>query len=169
VSLLFGCGGASEMELDAQSPKASAAIGEAAPEFAAEPVAGKGPKTPKDAHGKVVIVDFWATYCDPCKTSFPAYQKLVEQFKGDLEVIAVSIDEPDVASKEQIAKFAKDAHVKFTVLWDKAGEIRGKTYDVPKMPTAYIIDKTGVIRHMHAGYENGEAARMAQEVKALLQ
>ena len=145
-----------------------AKVGAPAPDFAAEPIVGDGPKTIKDASGKVVLVDFWATFCDPCKKSFPAYQKLVDQFAGDLVVIAISVDEPDNATKEQIAAFAKTTGVKFAVVWDKAGEIRGKKYEVPKMPTSYIVDKTGVVRHMHAGYEDGEDAKVAEEVKALL-
>ena len=143
-------------------------MGSPAPDFAAEAIVGDGPKTIKDASGKVVLVDFWATFCDPCKKSFPAYQKLVDQFAGDLVVIAISVDEPDNATKEQIAAFAKTTGVKFAVVWDKAGEIRGKKYEVPKMPTSYIVDKTGVVRHMHAGYEDGEDTKVAEEVKALL-
>src|SRR5262245_35968959 len=82
-----GCAGASEQG-GAQSAAGGdngemAKVGAPAPDFAAEPIAGDGPKTLKDASGKVVLVDFWATFCDPCKKSFPAYQKLVDQFSGD--------------------------------------------------------------------------------------
>jgi peroxiredoxin len=168
----LGCG--TTPEKGPASPTGGAAsgdvakVGAAAPDFSAEPVAGDGPKTLKDASGKVVLVDFWATFCDPCKKSFPAYQKLVDQFGGELVVIAISVDEPDNATKEQLADFVKTTGVKFTVVWDKAGDIRGKKYEVPKMPTSYIVDKTGVVRHMHAGYEDGEDTKVAEEVKALL-
>ena len=146
----------------------TAKVGAKAPDFNAEFVTGAGPKTLKEAAGKVVIVDFWATFCDPCKKSFPAYQKIVEEGGGNVVVIAISVDEPDNATKEQLVEFTNQTGAKFTIVWDKEGSIRGKTYEVPKMPTSYVIDKTGVVRHMHAGYEEGEDAKIAAEIKALL-
>lgn len=168
--IVSGCGGGEAAGPGAASPGGGgvAKVGSPAPDFSAEFIGGEGPKTLKDASGKVVVVDFWATFCGPCKKSFPAYQKLVDQFGGELTIIAISVDEPDNATKEQIADFAKTTGAKFTVLWDKAGEIRGKKYEVPTMPTSYIIDKGGVVRHVHAGYEDGEDAKVAEEVKALL-
>jgi peroxiredoxin len=134
---------------------------------AAEAVTGEGAKSLKEASGKVVIVDFWATYCDPCKRSFPKYQQLVDQFGGDLAVIAISVDDPGDVKKDQLEQFAKTAGVKFSVLWDK-DRSAAKTYSPPKMPSSFVIDKTGVVRHVHAGYRDGEEARIAEEVKSLL-
>ncbi|MBL8741199.1 MAG: TlpA family protein disulfide reductase, partial [Myxococcales bacterium] len=78
----------------ADGPTAAAGDGKAAAELVATYVTGEGPKTLAEAKGKVVIVDFWATYCDPCRKSFPKYQELVDQFGGELAVIAISVDEP---------------------------------------------------------------------------
>ena len=64
------------------APASGGLVGSAAPEIAAEAVTGEGPATLADASGKVVILDFWATYCAPCKKSFPKYQELVDQFGG---------------------------------------------------------------------------------------
>jgi peroxiredoxin len=146
----------------------AAKVGAPAPDFNAEFITGEGPKTLAEAAGKVVIVDFWATFCDPCKKSFPAYQKIVDEAGGNVVVIAISVDEPENAGKEQLIEFTKQTGAKFTVLWDKEGSIRGKKYAVPTMPTSYIIDKTGVVRHQHAGYEDGEDAKVADEVRELL-
>lgn len=142
-------------------------VGSPAPDFTAEPVSGDGPKTLKDAQGKVVILDFWGTFCEPCKKSFPKYQEIADQFPGDVAVIAVAVDEPDNVKKEQLTQFAKDNHAKFAIVWDKDHSAVGK-YKPPTMPTSYILDKTGVVRHVHVGFKDGEDAQIAEEVKGLL-
>jgi len=130
-------------------------------------ITGDGPKTLADAKGKVVIIDFWATYCQPCKKSFPKYQELVEQFGGDLAVIAVSVDEPGDVDESKLKEFASSTKVKFPIIWDKEHKT-AEAYKPPKMPTSYIIDKDGNIAHQHAGYESGEEEKIAEEVKKLL-
>lgn len=142
-------------------------VGAAAPEITAASVAGEGPASIKDASGRVVILDFWATFCEPCKKSFPKYQELMDQFGGDLVVIAVSVDDPEDVKEEQIKEFVNATGVKFKIVWDK-DKSAVKKYSPPKMPTSYIIDKTGMVKHIHAGYESGEEARIGDEVKALI-
>jgi thiol-disulfide isomerase/thioredoxin len=132
-------------------------VGSAAPDFTAESVTGEGPTSVKEANGKVVILDFWATYCAPCKKSFPKYQEMVDQFGGELAVIAISVDDPEEAKKEQLEEFVKETGVKFAIVWDK-----------DKSAAQKYIDKGGVVRHIHAGYESGEEAKIAEEVNALL-
>jgi cytochrome c biogenesis protein CcmG, thiol:disulfide interchange protein DsbE len=165
----LGCSGGAEAGGEAASPggAAHALVGKPAPDFTAEKVTGEGPASLKEANGKVVIVDFWATYCAPCKKSFPKYQELVDQFGGDLAVIAVSVDDKDDVTKEQIEEFAKNTGVKFAIVWDKEKTAAG-VYSPPKMPSSFLIDKTGTVRHLHAGYESGEEAQIAEEIKALL-
>ncbi|WP_437878241.1 TlpA family protein disulfide reductase [Sorangium sp. So ce513] len=160
-----GCGGAPP---PAAAPAVGGGlIGAAAPELTAEIVSGEGPSTLGEARGKVVIVDFWATYCLPCRKSFPAYQRIVDRFGADVAVIAVALDAPEDVSKEQLVAFADEAEVSFRILWDK-DESAVKTYRPPRMPTAYIIDRGGVVRHVHAGYTDGEEEKISREIEALL-
>ncbi len=142
-------------------------VGSPAPDFSAEPVTGSGPKTLGEAKGKIVILDFWGTFCEPCKKSFPKYQGLADQFGGDLAVLAVSVDEADGAKKEDLQKFAKDTNVKFAIVWDKDHQAV-KKYNPATMPSSFIIDKQGVVRFVHTGYKDGEEAKIAEEVKSLL-
>ncbi|WP_437338126.1 TlpA family protein disulfide reductase [Sorangium sp. So ce394] len=166
LSLSAGCGGAAPPAPPA--PEAGGGlVGSAAPELAAEVVSGEGPATLKEAGGKVVIVDFWATYCHPCRKSFPKYQELVERFGGGLAVLAVALDAPEDVSKEQLVAFADEAGVKFKILWDK-DQSAVKSYSPRRMPTAFIVDRRGVVRHVHAGYEDGEEEKIAREIEALL-
>ncbi len=162
------CGGGTATSGDAATPAGEgSSVGSKAPELSATPVGGEGPKNLAEAAGKVVIVDFWATYCDPCKKSFPKYQELVDQFGGDLVVIGVSVDDPEDASEDKLKEFATATGAKFALVWDKEQVTAGK-YSPPKMPTSFVIDKSGVVRHVHAGYESGEEDKIADEVKALL-
>lgn len=145
----------------------SGLIGSPAPTFTAEFVTGAGPKTLDEAKGKVVILDFWATFCEPCKKSFPKYQALADQYKGDVVVLGVSVDEADGAKKEDLVKFANDTGVKFAIVWDKDHKVADR-YKPPKMPSSFIIDKAGVVRHLHAGYEAGEEDKIKAEIDELL-
>ncbi|RYZ58660.1 MAG: TlpA family protein disulfide reductase, partial [Proteobacteria bacterium] len=112
--------------------------------------------------GKVVLVDFWATWCKPCAKSFPKYQELYVKYKDKLEIVAVSEDE----EKDGIDAFGKTHGVKFPLAWDEGKSVAGK-YDPKAMPTAFLIDKAGVIRFAHFGYEDGDEKQVERELKEL--
>jgi peroxiredoxin len=114
--------------------------------------------------GKVTIVDFWATWCEPCKKSFPKYQELYVKYKASgLEIVAVSVDD----EKKEIPDFIKTYGAKFPVGWDEGHKI-ADCYKPPNMPSAYVIDKNGIIKHVHNGYHDGEEKELEKEIKALL-
>jgi thiol-disulfide isomerase/thioredoxin len=114
--------------------------------------------------GKVTVVDFWATWCEPCKKSFPKYQELYVKYKtSGLEIVAVSVDD----DKGGIPSFAKTYNAKFPVGWDDGHKIADK-WKPENMPSAYIIDKTGVVKFVHKGYHDGEEADIEKELKGLL-
>jgi peroxiredoxin len=114
--------------------------------------------------GKVVLVDFWATWCEPCKKSFPKYQELYSKYKGSgFEILAVSVDE----DSKGIPDFIKSYGAKFPVGWDEGHKI-AECYQPGTMPSAYVIDKNGVVKHVHTGYKDGEEKALEKEIKALL-
>jgi thiol-disulfide isomerase/thioredoxin len=119
------------------------------------------------APGKVTLVDLWATWCEPCKKSFPKYQELYVKYKASgLEILAVSLDEEE--KKSEVPGFAKThGDAKFPVGWDNTKAV-GKCYSPPTMPSAYIIDKKGVLRFIHTGYHDGEEREIEKEIKELL-
>jgi cytochrome c biogenesis protein CcmG/thiol:disulfide interchange protein DsbE len=157
-------GGAKSPEGGGES---SALDGKSAPEVVGEFVTGDGPKTVAEAKGTVTIVDFWGTFCEPCKKSFPKLQEMVDTQAGKLAVIAVSQDDPEEAKAEDIKKFAEELHVSFPIVWDKDKKTAG-AYNPPKMPTSYILDKKGNVRFVHGGYTDGEEEKIAKEVEALI-
>lgn len=140
-------------------------VGEPLREIAEPYLAGIGPRSLAEAEGQVVVLEFWATYCEPCKRSFPAYEELHRQ--PGVAVIAVSLDEREAGAEESIKAFADQAGATFGILWD-ADQSSLDTYGLRKMPTAFIIDQRGVLRHIHGGYEAATAAAIERDVAALL-
>jgi peroxiredoxin len=131
-------------------------------------LSGEGPRTLADARGRVVVVQFWATYCDPCKRSFPKYQQLVDQFEGQLVVLGVSVDEPGDDARHALGHFVQETPVRFPLLWDEGGATR-QAYRPRHLPTSYVIDQQGAVRFVHARYEAGTDEQIASEVRSLLE
>ena len=86
--------------------------------------------------GKVVIIDFWATWCDPCKASFPKLEELSKKLGDKAEIVGVSVDE----ESKGIAEFAKANGATFAVGWDEGHAIAKRWGDITKMPTTFIVD-----------------------------
>lgn len=114
--------------------------------------------------GKVVYLDFWASWCAPCKASFPVLNKWQQQFAGrGFTVLAVSVDETAEAMKGFLAK----TKASFPVVRDAGGKLVAAA-DVSTMPTSFIIDRAGLIRHMHKGFRSRDEAALAARITALL-
>jgi peroxiredoxin len=161
-----GCGAAS-----ADSAGASAGshglVGQEAPDFSAQAVAnGKGKVALGAMRGKVVLVDFWGTFCEPCKKSFPKLQNLYGKYAGSgLRVVGISEDEAE--DKAKIPDFAATYGAKFMLAWDADKSI-AQHYKPETMPSSYLVDKNGVVRYAHVGYHDGEEEEIEKEVRELL-
>ena len=160
AATLAACGGSMG---GAQAPSNGERIGAQAPEFSLAPVDGGAPIGPATFAGKVLIVDFWATWCAPCRQSFPVYQKLVDEFDGKLAVIGVSVDD----SADGIGKFKHETGVKFPLVWDMGQAVAG-AYKPGTMPTSFLIDRAGIVHAIHEGFRRGDDATLEQEIRALL-
>lgn len=159
---LSACGGAGSPVASAESTS-HPLLGAPAPAFELASASG-GPAQSLAAHaGKVVIVDFWATWCEPCRLSFPKYQKLTTELGADLVVIGISQDD----DAKGIPAFVAETGAKFPVVWDD-GKVVAKAYDPPTMPTAYVVDKNGIVRFVHAGFRAGDEATLEEEARSLL-
>jgi thiol-disulfide isomerase/thioredoxin len=114
--------------------------------------------------GKVTYVDFWASWCGPCAQSFPFMNQLhAELHKQGVEIVAVNLDE----DPKDAADFLKSHPANFTVVVDPQGKCPA-VYEVKAMPTTYIIDRKGEIRHIHMGFKEGSKAEIKKQVQALL-
>ena len=152
-----GAGGSSE-----SNDKGPAEVGKGAPDLSIQTVNGKGQITRDSLSGKVAIVDFWATWCGPCKQSFPKLEELAKQNQGKVQVVGISVDD----KSDGVADFAKSNGATFAIGWDDGHAIANR-WKVDSMPTTYILDGSGTVRYIHAGYHDGEADVIAKELATL--
>jgi thiol-disulfide isomerase/thioredoxin len=171
LAISAGCGGSKHA---AKSPTASdtasntsngpAEVGKPAPELAVQSVNGKGKISLESLQGKVVVVDFWATWCGPCKQSFPKLEELSKKTGGKVEVVGISVDD----QVDGVADFAKTNGATFAIGWDQGHTVANR-WKVDTMPTTYVLDGSGTVRFVHDGYHDGETDKMAKEVAQLVE
>lgn len=165
---LVACGGSSDGGKGADSASDEGGlVGNPAPNFTVNAITGgSGSVSLKSLRGKVVLVDFWGTFCEPCKKSFPKLQDLNTKYAASgLRIIGISEDESD--DKDKIPSFADTYGAKFTLGWDEDKSI-ARSYKPQTMPSSYIIDKKGVVRFVHVGYHDGEEVEIDKQIKQLL-
>lgn len=115
--------------------------------------------------GKVVLLDFWAQWCEPCKKELPELDKLQKELGArGFVVVAVNIDK----QKDNAQKLVASLGLSLDPALDPSGQVAG-TYDLPKMPTSFLIDKKGTVRFVHAGFDGGgDVAKIRKEIDELL-
>ena len=136
------------------------APGTALPSLSASGLEGNVPSIA----GKVVVLDFFASWCVPCKQSMPALEAMHKELKAKgLVVIGVSVDE----KAEDMAGFLKKTPVTFSTVRD-AGKKLVTAANVATMPTTVIVDRKGKIQHIHSGFRKGDDAKLRAVIEKLL-
>jgi cytochrome c biogenesis protein CcmG, thiol:disulfide interchange protein DsbE len=139
-------------------------LGEPMPEVAVEEFWDRKELRLSALRGKVVLLDIWASWCVPCKDEMPTLDEMARRFQGQgVEIIAVSIDEDRLAA-EQFLKRRK--RWSLTLAHDPAGSVPDRLQPA-KMPTSYVIDRAGILRHINTGFEPADAARIEAQIAAL--
>jgi thiol-disulfide isomerase/thioredoxin len=138
-------------------------IGYAAPNFTVELVSGETVKL-SDLRGKVVFINFWATWCGPCVNEMPDIQKLADAFPDDLVVLAINCSE----KKDKIEKFVSDNGYTFNVGLDEKGKISGKYPTSKSIPYTVIVDADGIIAATHIGASGDMFSVYEADVKEVL-
>ncbi len=120
-----------------------------------------------EMRGKVVFIDFWASWCPPCKKEFPELKKLTEIFKGG-KLVTLAVSEDKVRSNvESFISNYYNMPDNLIVLLDRKSEAIRK-YSVGAMPTSFIIDAKGVIRFIHFGYNESDPDTWRREINSLI-
>ncbi|HEX5792442.1 MAG TPA: TlpA disulfide reductase family protein [Rheinheimera sp.] len=115
-------------------------------------------------HGKVVLVDFWASWCGPCRKSFPWLNRMQQQYSADgLLVLAVNED----SERSEAMRFLQQQPAQFAVLYDEAGAL-AQQYQLMGMPSSFLIDKKGQIRYRHIGFKQADIAGYEAKIRQLL-
>lgn len=116
-----------------------------------------------ELQGKVVYVDFWASWCKPCRKSFPWMNEMQAKYSTDLQVIAINLD----TDAELAAMFLQQVPATMPIIYDPEGEI-AKAYQIIGMPSSYIIDKQGNLRFSHKGFFKQNQAQYEQQIQTLI-
>ncbi len=118
----------------------------------------------EDLRGRVVLLDFWASWCGPCLESLPQYQKLRNGYnRADFEVLAVSLDE-DI---EDALGFLKQVPLQFPLLHDPEGKV-ASAYALKGMPSSYLIDRNGILRSQHIGFQMKDLPPLRAKIEQLI-
>jgi peroxiredoxin len=138
--------------------------GATAPDFRLMPFSGTQPVSLSGYRGKVVLVDFWASWCSPCRQSLPLYNGLRADFAAsDFAILAVGLDEDTADARA----FLREHLVKYVALQDPKGDV-AQAFGLKGMPSSYLIDRQGIVRHAHAGFEPGDIDALKHEIATLV-
>lgn len=160
AALLLFAAPALVVTLDAH---AAPAPGSAAPDFTLRSTGGQNLRL-REQRGQVVLLNFWATWCGPCREEMPQLNRLYAKYKGaGFTLLGVSVDEnPQLA-----AGMATKLGINFPVLLDSDKQV-SKTYELSAMPSTILIGRDGRLRYLHRGYQDGLADTYEQQIRELL-
>jgi thiol-disulfide isomerase/thioredoxin len=114
--------------------------------------------------GKVIYVDFWASWCGPCRKSFPWMNAMQSKYQDQaFTVLSVNLDN----SKDLAAKFLQTSPADFPILYDAKGKL-AKKFNIKGMPSSYLINKAGKIVSAHVGFTQSKKMKYEAEIKHLI-
>ena len=145
-------------------PAAAQEVGERAPSFSLPNLDGQGSVSLDEHRGKVVYLDFWASWCPPCLTSLPILDELRGEFPADrFQVVAVNVD----SDPEKARKFLKKRPVGYPSASDPKGQLPPR-FAIETMPTSFLIDEKGVVRYVHPGFRKTDVDPLREKIRALI-
>ncbi len=158
-ALLFAASASCALSLPAL---ADVRKGQEAKDFQARTVAGETLRL-SSLRGKVVLLDFWASWCEPCKKELPLLARMAPRLKAKgIEIVAVNIDE----EAKNATAFLKDRGLQLTVVLDAKQEIV-KRWEPAKMPSSYAIDRAGVVQAVNEGFVEGDEGKIEKLLASL--
>lgn len=151
--------------LAAQGHCATSLVGHPAPDFALRSLSGENIRLSEHL-GEVVVINFWATWCGPCRQEMPALDELHAKYRlAGMTLLGVNID--DSTAAERAAEMARALKVSYPVLFDDRKEV-ARAFDVSAMPLTVMIDREGVVRQVFEGFKPGQEKRYAEQLRELL-
>jgi len=123
-------------------------------------------KTLSNYRGKIVFVNFWASWCAPCIEELPELQRLASDYNGKkLKVIGINVDQDKNAAKKLISQLGLSTS-SIEILWDSKSKVVN-TYSIEGMPSSFIIDPKGIIRFTHIGFHHNDPETWRHEINQL--
>jgi len=141
----------------------AASINGKAPNFTLKSMSGKNLKL-SEYRGQVVMINFWASWCAPCRQEMPLLEDLYKKYKGlGFTLLGVNVEQ----DSSKASTLLRSIKVSFPILFDNKNTV-SKMYKVLAMPTTIIIDRDGNMRYLHKGYKPGYEQEYRQQVRALI-
>ena len=137
-------------------------VGRAAPSFKLPDLSGQEVSL-EQYRGRVVMLDFWATWCGPCRMTMPVLESIQKEYANNLVLLAVNIQEP----KDEVRNFVRVQSIRSRVLLDEEGSV-GATYGADSIPLQVLIDKRGIVRLVQAGFGPSTASHLRSEIQKLV-
>lgn len=135
----------------------------AAPDFTLRAMSGPNLRL-QEQRGRVVMINFWATWCGPCRQEMPHLNRLYDKYKSaGFVILGVNVDE----DKKNATELAQKLGVKFPVLWDAEKSV-SRLYDLSTMPSTVLVDRNGNVRYVHKGYLTGYEDTYDKQIRELL-
>ena len=149
----------------ALSVPASLLVGQPAPDFALRSSQGGNVRLSEHA-GEVVLINFWATWCGPCRQEMPLLDEIYGKYRrAGLVLFSVNVDDP--GNLEAAQEMAEALRVSYPVLFDDRKDV-SRAYQASTMPLTVLIDRAGVVRYVSEGYTAGYETRYTDELRELL-
>ncbi len=147
----------------ATSVASSDLAGQPAPDFVLKSASGDNLRL-SEYRGDVVMINFWATWCGPCRQEMPLLDELYTRYRRvGFNLLGVNVDD----DSRRAMKMIEDLGVSFPVLFDDAKAV-SKLYAVGAMPVTILVDREGTVRHIHHGYKPGYEDKYLTEIRSLL-
>ncbi len=147
----------------ATSLASSGLEGQAAPDFALKSATGENLRL-SEYRGDVVMINFWATWCGPCRQEMPLLDELYARYQRvGFNLLGVNIDD----DSRRAMNMVEELGVSFPVLFDARKEV-SKLYEVEAMPVTVIVDRKGTVRYVHHGYKPGYEDKYLDQIRSLL-
>ena len=145
------------------APPPAGVLGREAPDFTLKSTAGENLRL-SEYRGQVVLINFWARWAGDSRREIPAIERIYGTYaRAGLVVLGVSIE----ADARRAGEFAAAMHIPYSVLIDTDPAL-GRKYAVDKMPMTVLIDRSGVVRFLHVGFESADESHYVDEIRALL-
>ena len=134
-----------------------------APDFTLKSDSGQNLRL-QEQRGRVVLINFWATWCGPCRVEMPHLNRLYDKYRSaGFQLLGVNIDEDPAKAQALATKLG----LQFPVLFDADKRV-SKLYDLTTMPSTVLVDRDGRVRYVHRGYRDGFESTYEQQIRALL-
>jgi peroxiredoxin len=145
------------------APAAAVTLQEEAPDFTLKSLEGSNLRL-EEYRGQVVLINFWASWCGPCRQEMPLLDRLHQRYEdAGFAVLGINVEGEEEPARQLIDRIP----VSFPVLIDQ-GQLVSELYGLQAMPSTVVVDRDGVVRYVHRGYKPGDEAKYVEVVKDLI-